>query len=175
MLTRPIRDARRFPSTRWYPVPSPWYGPTRTTLGFGICPSSKGHFLSRRAEPFRYDSQLARRCIPPSTSQSDPSDPSAHCCGGAGADAALSQSAHAVARGAAPLGGGGSLPRGTLSRFLPAVSKAAPPSQPSERQVKRARDPRDDSSETIAMFGARASTASRAAALPPPQVGGMGA
>jgi hypothetical protein len=99
-----------------------------------------------------------------------------------------------VARGAAPLGGGGSLPRGTpaasnapppvpfssslsssLSRFLPAVSKAAPPSQPSERQVKRARDPRDDSSETIAMFGARASTASRAAALPPPQVGGMGA
>ena len=28
-------DARHFPSTRWYPVP----GATRTTLGFGICPS----------------------------------------------------------------------------------------------------------------------------------------
>jgi hypothetical protein len=45
----PLRDARRFPSTRWYPVP----GATRTTLGFGICPSFKGHFLSRRAKPFR--------------------------------------------------------------------------------------------------------------------------
>jgi hypothetical protein len=41
-LTRPFRDARRFTSTRWYPVP----GATRTTLGFGICPSFKGHSLS---------------------------------------------------------------------------------------------------------------------------------
>jgi hypothetical protein len=46
------RDARRFPSTRWYPVP----GATRTTLGFGICPSFKGHFLSRRAKPQLHDS-----------------------------------------------------------------------------------------------------------------------
>jgi hypothetical protein len=43
----PSRDALRIPSTRWYPVP----GATRTTLGFGICPSSKGHSLSRRAKP----------------------------------------------------------------------------------------------------------------------------
>jgi hypothetical protein len=42
-LTRPFRDARRFPSTRWYLVP----GATRPTLGFGICPSSKGHSLCR--------------------------------------------------------------------------------------------------------------------------------
>jgi hypothetical protein len=41
-LTGPLRDARRFPSTRWYPVP----GATRPTLGFGIGPSFKGHFLS---------------------------------------------------------------------------------------------------------------------------------
>jgi hypothetical protein len=101
-----------------------------------------------------------------------------------------------VARGAAPLGGGGSLPRGTpaasnapppvpfsnctssiITMFQPAVSKAAPPSQPSERQVKRARvsqrDTPDASSELIAMFLPRSSTVSRAAALPPPQVRGM--
>jgi hypothetical protein len=35
IATRPLRDARRFPSTRWFPVP----GATRTTLGFGIGPS----------------------------------------------------------------------------------------------------------------------------------------
>jgi hypothetical protein len=46
-LTRPLRDARRFPSTQWYPVP----GATRTTLGFGICPSFKDRSLSRRAKP----------------------------------------------------------------------------------------------------------------------------
>jgi hypothetical protein len=46
-LTGPLRDARRFPSTRWYPVPRV----TRTTLRFGICPSFKGHSLSRRAQP----------------------------------------------------------------------------------------------------------------------------
>ena len=42
----PLRDARRFPSTRLYPVP----GTTRTALGFGICPSLQGPFLSRRAQ-----------------------------------------------------------------------------------------------------------------------------
>jgi hypothetical protein len=40
-LTGPFRDARRFPSTRWYPVP----GATRTPLGFGIClPVVQGPF-----------------------------------------------------------------------------------------------------------------------------------
>jgi hypothetical protein len=34
----------RIPSTRWYPVP----GATRTTLGFGMCPSFKDHSLPRR-------------------------------------------------------------------------------------------------------------------------------
>jgi hypothetical protein len=46
-LTRPFRDAHRFPPTRWYPVP----GATHTPLGFGLCPSFKGHFLSPRAKP----------------------------------------------------------------------------------------------------------------------------
>jgi hypothetical protein len=46
-LTGPFRDARRFPSTRWYLVP----GATCTTLGLGICPSFKDHSLSRRAKP----------------------------------------------------------------------------------------------------------------------------
>jgi hypothetical protein len=46
-LTGPFRDARRFPSTRWYSV----LGAKRTTLGFGIRPSSKDHSLSRRAHP----------------------------------------------------------------------------------------------------------------------------
>jgi hypothetical protein len=46
-LTGPLRDARRFPSTRWYPVPRA----TCTTLGFGIFPSFKDHFLSARAKP----------------------------------------------------------------------------------------------------------------------------
>jgi hypothetical protein len=54
------RHARRFPSTRWQLVP----GATRTTLGFGMCPSFKGHFLSRRAQPQRYDSHccMLSRC-----------------------------------------------------------------------------------------------------------------
>jgi hypothetical protein len=46
-LTGPLRDDRRFPSTRWLPIP----GATRKTLGSGICTSFKGHFLSRRAKP----------------------------------------------------------------------------------------------------------------------------
>jgi hypothetical protein len=46
-LTRPLRDARRFPSTRVNSLP----GATRTPLGFGIRPSFKGPFLSRRAKP----------------------------------------------------------------------------------------------------------------------------
>jgi hypothetical protein len=46
-LTGPLRDARRFPSTRWQPVP----GATRTTMVLEICPLFKEHFLSRRAKP----------------------------------------------------------------------------------------------------------------------------
>jgi hypothetical protein len=37
-------------------------GVTRTPLGFGICPSFKGHSLSRRPKPVGYDSQLLHRC-----------------------------------------------------------------------------------------------------------------
>jgi hypothetical protein len=36
-LTRLLRDARRFPSTRWYPVP----GATRTPLGLGFVHHSR--------------------------------------------------------------------------------------------------------------------------------------
>jgi hypothetical protein len=55
-LTGPFRDARRFPSTRWYPVPVA----TRTPSGLGICPSFKDHSLSRRANPnFSHDSQIS--------------------------------------------------------------------------------------------------------------------
>jgi hypothetical protein len=39
-LTRPFRDARRFPSTRLYPVPRA----TRTTRKCGICPPFKDQF-----------------------------------------------------------------------------------------------------------------------------------
>jgi hypothetical protein len=46
-LTGPLRDARRFPSTRRYLDP----GTTRTTLGFGICLSFKDHSLSPCAKP----------------------------------------------------------------------------------------------------------------------------
>jgi hypothetical protein len=46
-LTGPLRDARRFSSTPWYPVP----GATRTPLGLGIGPSFKDHSMSRRAKP----------------------------------------------------------------------------------------------------------------------------
>jgi hypothetical protein len=38
-----FRDARRLPSTRWYLL----LVCTRTPRQFGICPSFKGHFLSR--------------------------------------------------------------------------------------------------------------------------------
>ena len=41
-LTGPLRDARRFPSTRWYPVPTC----THTPRNFGICPSFTDHSLS---------------------------------------------------------------------------------------------------------------------------------
>jgi SAM-dependent methyltransferase len=53
-LTRPLRDARRFPSTQRYSVP----GATRTTLGFEICPSFKGHFLPTLALRFATCSSL---------------------------------------------------------------------------------------------------------------------
>jgi hypothetical protein len=39
----------------------PWA--TRTTLGFGICPSFKDHSLSPRAKPQRHDSHLFRRGV----------------------------------------------------------------------------------------------------------------
>jgi hypothetical protein len=57
-LTRPLRDARRFPSTRRYPVP----GATRTPLGFGIQPSFGGHFLPRRANPTYDFAFVSLRC-----------------------------------------------------------------------------------------------------------------
>jgi hypothetical protein len=60
-LTRPLHDARRFASTRWYPVP----GATRTPRKLGICPSFKDPFLSPRAEPYSSASQLMHRCIHP--------------------------------------------------------------------------------------------------------------
>jgi hypothetical protein len=41
-LTGPLRDARRFLSTRWYSVQET----TRTALGFGICPSFKAHSVA---------------------------------------------------------------------------------------------------------------------------------
>jgi hypothetical protein len=44
-LTRPFRDARRFPSTRLYLVPRGY------THDVGVCPSFKDHSLSRRAKP----------------------------------------------------------------------------------------------------------------------------
>jgi hypothetical protein len=59
-LTGLFRDARRFSSTRWYTIPRA----TRTTLGFGICPSFKEHSLSRRAKPLSHDSQRLHRCTP---------------------------------------------------------------------------------------------------------------
>jgi hypothetical protein len=42
-----FRDARRFPSTRWYPAPEA----TRTPRTFRICPSFEDPFLSRREKP----------------------------------------------------------------------------------------------------------------------------
>jgi hypothetical protein len=44
-LARPFRDARRFPSTRWWPVP----GATRTTLGLGFVHRSRD--ILCRAKP----------------------------------------------------------------------------------------------------------------------------
>jgi hypothetical protein len=40
--TRPLRNVRRLPSTRWYPVLTR----TRSPRVYGICPSFKGHSLS---------------------------------------------------------------------------------------------------------------------------------
>jgi hypothetical protein len=69
-LTRPFRDARRFPSTRLYPVPRA----RRTPRTCGRCPSFKGHFLSRRAEPDRYDSQLASLYAEPGLPRAAPGE-----------------------------------------------------------------------------------------------------
>jgi hypothetical protein len=52
---------RRPPISLYTMVPRT--GVTRTTLGFGIRPSFKGHFLSRRAKLKRYDSHFFRRCM----------------------------------------------------------------------------------------------------------------
>jgi hypothetical protein len=57
-LMRSLRGARRFPSTRWYPVP----GLRVRRWDMEVCPSFKGHFLSPRAKPWRYDSQRLHRC-----------------------------------------------------------------------------------------------------------------
>jgi hypothetical protein len=40
---------------------TPYRGATRTPSGFGVCPSPKGHSLSRRAQASRYDSHLWHR------------------------------------------------------------------------------------------------------------------
>jgi hypothetical protein len=74
-LTRPFRDARRFPSTRWYPVP----GATRTTLGFGICPSFKDH---SRAKPRVTIRNVFHRCktVTPQSAAPDPSAPTPTIC-----------------------------------------------------------------------------------------------
>jgi hypothetical protein len=58
-LTRPFRDARRFPSTRLYPV----LRATRTPRKPGRCPSFKGQFMPPRAKPECFDSQLCHRCV----------------------------------------------------------------------------------------------------------------
>jgi hypothetical protein len=67
-LTRPLRDARRFPSTRWCPVSRA----TRTTRKLEICPSFKGFFcrpvpnpklrfaVRHRCNPSAYTASLAR-------------------------------------------------------------------------------------------------------------------
>jgi hypothetical protein len=65
LLTRPFRDARRFPSPGLYPVLTC----TRTPRKVGICPSFKGHFLSPRVPiPDVTIRNLFHRCtvVPPS-------------------------------------------------------------------------------------------------------------
>jgi hypothetical protein len=54
-LTRPLRDARRFPSTRWYLVPEA----SPATLRFGSCPSFKDHICRPRAKPSTPKSRFA--------------------------------------------------------------------------------------------------------------------
>ena len=57
-LTGPLRNTRDFPQHDG----TSYRVATRTPLGSGVCPSFKGHSLSRRAKPYRYDSQLFHRC-----------------------------------------------------------------------------------------------------------------
>ena len=56
-LTWPLRDARRFPSTRWYPVLTC----TRTPRQFGICRSVNDQ--TSVTKPYHYDAQLSHQCI----------------------------------------------------------------------------------------------------------------
>jgi hypothetical protein len=59
LLTGPFRDARRFPSTRWYTVP----GATRTALGFGRLSIFQGPFYVAPCQTFN-DSQLVHPLAP---------------------------------------------------------------------------------------------------------------
>ena len=54
-LTRPFRDARRFPSYTMVPRTEGY------VYDVGVCPSFKDPSLSRRAKPCSYDSQLLHR------------------------------------------------------------------------------------------------------------------
>jgi hypothetical protein len=58
-LTGPLRDARRFPSTRWYPVP----GTTRFRwgLGYAIVQGSFSLGVAPCQTPTCYDSRLLHR------------------------------------------------------------------------------------------------------------------
>jgi hypothetical protein len=55
----PFRDARRFPSTRWYPAPEA----TRTPRTFRSCPSFEDPFLSRRALVSRFANFFIAVCV----------------------------------------------------------------------------------------------------------------
>jgi hypothetical protein len=57
-LTGPFRDARRFPSIRWCPIPRD----TRTSLGFGIRPRVQGPFSVGPCRPFP-DVTIRNFCI----------------------------------------------------------------------------------------------------------------
>jgi hypothetical protein len=55
-------DVSRRPPTPLDAVVPGVPGATRTTSGFGICPSFKDHLLSRRTKPKCAQSQLFHRC-----------------------------------------------------------------------------------------------------------------
>jgi hypothetical protein len=73
--TRPFRDARRFPSTRLYPVLTC----AQTTREFGIRPSFKEHFLSPRAKLGRFANfSSLQRTSPLHHHHLPPGNPSRH-------------------------------------------------------------------------------------------------